>query len=185
MRTMIVQDLLPCPCIPDNFCINFTYIYYLYYYYTNPTAMKRSLVDTDMSPPNSDQKHDSNEIRKNHESKTVRVFSNKHQTEILCCVSFKNFRILVETKILMLVKNLTSINSGRQNTKMVRQYMPIFIYLFPTAFKAFELKQASIEMLFPPETIFQSIPFLTPFWEGHQVGSLKNVAVGSGKIITV
>ena len=82
MRTMIVQDLLPCPCIPDNFCINFTYIYYLYYYYTNPTAMKQGFADTDMSPPNSDQKHDSNEIRKNHESKTVRVFSNKHQTEI-------------------------------------------------------------------------------------------------------
>ena len=44
--------------------------------------MKQGFADTDMSPPNSDQKHDSNEIRKNHESKTVRVFSNKHQTEI-------------------------------------------------------------------------------------------------------
>ena len=57
----------PCPRFPDYFCINFTYIYYLYYYYTNPTAMK----------------HGSNEIRKNHESKTVRAISNKHQTEII------------------------------------------------------------------------------------------------------
>ena len=28
-------------------------------------------------------KHGSNEIRKNHESKTVRAISNKHQTEII------------------------------------------------------------------------------------------------------
>ena len=66
VRTKHVQ-VRPCPRFPDYFCINFTYIYYLYYYYTNPTAMK----------------HGSNEIRKNHESKTVRAISNKHQTEII------------------------------------------------------------------------------------------------------
>ena len=45
--------------------------------------MKQSWADTDMSSPSSDLRHDSNEIRKNHEPKTVRVFSNKHQTQMI------------------------------------------------------------------------------------------------------